>query len=335
MIQVGDQVDRYQVLALVAQGAVSDVYRARDVTTGEAVALKILAGESLGDPSGFERFQREARITSRLDHPSVQRGIDAGRFGRNPYLATEWVDGESMRDLIRGEAPLAEQRALDMMLSLALSVRYSHSRGIVHRDLKPENVLIDKDGRLVILDFGLAFDRGAGAHQDQRITYANLTSVAGTPDYMAPEQVEGKRGDERTDIYALGTILFELLVGRPPFGADDDASPNALVHAAARLRGPAPSVRKYRPEVSPEVAAIVARALARDPDDRYPDVSALIADMEDPTCVDMSALPVASASAMAKVLRSQVVLAIVLSIAVLGGLAVLALLAQAARGGLP
>src|SRR4029077_8237024 len=151
-------------------------------------------------PAQYERFQRELEVVAALKHPAIQRGLGSGQYNRTPYLVTELIEGESLRKLIQREAPLPLEKALTLIHKIAEGLAYCHDHDVIHRDLKPENILITTEGQPVILDFGLALTKTS-----HRVTYANLSNTAGTPDYMAPEQIEGLRGDKRTDIYAVVT----------------------------------------------------------------------------------------------------------------------------------
>jgi len=212
MLQISDQFDHFQIKGHIAQGGMSDIYRAVDLLNGREVALKIPDKSIIGDPAQYERFQRELEVMRTLNHPAIQKGLGSGRFNNTPYLVTELVDGESMRELVKRAAPMAPAEAVALIRKIADGLAHCHENEIIHRDVKPENILIAPDGQPVILDFGLALTKGA-----HRVTYANLSNAAGTPDYMSPEQIEGQRGDRRTDIYSLGVMLFELLTGHPPF----------------------------------------------------------------------------------------------------------------------
>jgi serine/threonine-protein kinase len=195
---------------------------------------------------------------------------------------------------------------------------YCHKNDVVHRDLKPENILVTKDGQPVIMDFGLALTKGA-----HRVTYSNLSATMGTPDYMAPEQIEGQRGDQRTDIYALGTIMYELLSGTLPFTGDSN-----MVIMSQHLNGTAPRLDRVNQAVTSQVAAIVANCIARNPADRYANMDALIQALDHPEDVDVSVLdslknaPPKSSLSLAQM---QVIQGIVIAIAILGGLVLLAL----------
>lgn len=280
MLQISDQFDHFQIRGHIAQGGMSDIYRAYDLLSGKEVALKIPDKTIIGDPAQYERFQRELEVMRTLDHPAIQKGLGSGRYNNTPYLVTELVGGESMRELVRRSTPMDPQAALGLTRKIADGLAHCHDHEIVHRDIKPENILIGEDGQPVILDFGLALTRGA-----HRVTYANLSNAAGTPDYMAPEQIEGHRGDRRTDLYALGVILYELLTGKTPFTGD-----NHLAVMAQHLKGALPRLDRVQPGVSPQVAAIVARCLRRNPDDRYADMHALIHDIDNLDKVDTAVL---------------------------------------------
>lgn len=280
MLQISDQFDHFQIRGHIAQGGMSDIYRAYDLLSGKEVALKIPDKSIIGDPAQYERFQRELEVMRTLDHPAIQKGLGSGRFNNTPYLVTELVGGESMRELVKRSAPLDPAAAVQLTRKIADGLAHCHDHDIIHRDVKPENILIGEDGQPVILDFGLALTKGS-----HRVTYANLSATAGTPDYMAPEQIEGHRGDKRTDLYALGVILFELLTGRPPFSGD-----NPLAVMAQHLQGGIPRLDKLQPGVSPQLAAVAARCLRRNPDDRYPDMHALVHDLDNLESVDTAIL---------------------------------------------
>ncbi len=280
MLQIGDQFDRFQIRSHMAQGGMADIYRAYDLMGGQEVVLKIPNRMMIGDPAQYERFQRELEVTNTLDHPAIQKGLGSGQYNRTPYLITAYVDGQSMRDFVAEQAPLPPERAVALMRRIADGVAYCHEHGVIHRDLKPENILITANDQPVILDFGLALTKSA-----HRVTYANLTPSAGTPDYMSPEQIEGQRGDERTDVYALGTMLYELVTDRTPFSGDTPA-----VVMQQHLQGAIPRLDHDQPGVSAPLAAVVARCLQRNPADRYPTVRALINDLDHLDQVDTSVL---------------------------------------------
>jgi serine/threonine protein kinase len=320
-LQIGDQFDRFQILGHLARGGMSDIYRAYDLVNRRQVALKIPNATMIGDPAQYERFQRELEVMKTLHHPAILRGLGSGQFNSTPFLATEFVAGQSLRQLIDRTAPLPPEQAVALGRKIAEGMAYCHTNGVIHRDLKPENILITPEGQPVIMDFGLALTKAA-----HRVTYANLTSAAGTPDYMAPEQIEGQRGDQRTDVYAVGTILYELLSGRTPFSGD-----NNLAVMAQHMQGNAPRLDQLQPDVSLPLANTVARSLARDPDARFPDMGAFVEALDHPETVDLSVLEESAAPHANAWWRSSALRAMALGFLLLGALVVIAVLLQSLR----
>jgi serine/threonine-protein kinase len=280
MLQIGDQFDRYQITAYMTQGGMSDIYRAFDLVSRREVVIKIPDQSTIGDPAQYERFQRELEVMSSLDHPAILKGLGSGRYNRIPYLASELVEGQSLRKLIEASAPLPVAQAADIVIKIADGMAYCHANNVIHRDLKPENILLTAEGQPVIMDFGLALTKGS-----HRVTYSNLSAIMGTPEYMAPEQIDGQRGDARTDVYALGAILFEMLSGRPPYGGD---TPMAVM--AQHLRGALPRLDRLNPAVSPQLAAVAAKSLQKEAGHRYPDMGAFIEAIKTPELADLSIL---------------------------------------------
>ncbi len=289
MLQISDQFDHYQIREHLAKGGMSDIYRAYDLLSGKEVVLKIPDRMSIGDPAQYERFQRELEVMRTLNHPAIQKGIGSGRFNNTPYLVTELVNGESLREIIRKNSPFTPENAIQLIRKIADGLSHCHENDIIHRDLKPENILVSTDGQPVIIDFGLTLTKGS-----HRVTYANFSGAAGTPDYMAPEQIEGHRGDKRTDIYALGIIFFELLSGRLPFGGD-----NNLAIMAQHLRGAIPRLDKEQKGISPQLASVIARCLQRNPNDRYNDMKEMINELDNLDNVDITILDRATGAASA------------------------------------
>jgi serine/threonine-protein kinase len=280
ILREGDQFDHYKIRSHIAQGGMGDIYRAQDLLSGRDVALKIPNKAMIGDPAQFERFQRELEAMRTLQHPALQHGLESGRYNSTPFLVTELVEGQSLREVIRSSAPFSIERSLALTRKIADAMAYCHEHDIIHRDLKPENILVSQDDQPVILDFGLALTKNA-----RRVTYANFSGTAGTPDYMAPEQVEGQRGDVRTDVYAVGTMLYEMIAGKPPFTGEDQ-----MAIMAMHLHGAVPRLDKAVSGVSPQVATIAAKCMQRNPDDRYPDMRSLIQAIDHPETVDISIL---------------------------------------------
>jgi serine/threonine-protein kinase len=322
MLQIGDQFDRFQIQGHLAQGGMSEIYRAFDLVNRVEVALKLPEASMIGDPAQYERFQREIEVVSTLDHPAVLKGLDAGRFNRIPFLVTAYVEGDTLRKIIEKRAPIPLDETLALTRKVAEGMAYCHDHEVVHRDLKPENILVTAEGQPVIMDFGLALTKGA-----HRVTYSNLSATMGTPDYMAPEQIEGQRGDARTDIYALGTILFEMISGRVPFSGDSQ-----LAVMAQHVQAQAPRLDRLCPGLPPAVAAIAARCLKKDPDQRFSDMRALIAALDQPETVDLSVLDEPHAGpAVAAWWRSSAVRAVGLGLGLLVILVLMAYVLQLMR----
>ncbi len=320
MLQIGDQFEHYQIQAHMAQGGMSDVYRAFDLMNRREVVIKVPDQSMLGDPAQFERFQRELEVMKTLDHPAILKGLGSGKFNRIPYLVTQFVEGQSLRTLIDSSAPISPEHTVALIRKIADGLAYCHQNEVIHRDLKPENILITNENQPVIMDFGLALTKGS-----HRVTYSNLSATMGTPDYMAPEQIDGQRGDQRTDVYALGTIMFEMLAGKTPFTGDTN-----MAVMAQHLHGAIPRLDKEVPAVSPQLAAIVATCLARDPKNRYPDMNALIQALDNPDSVDITILDkIKPASKSAYSLEQlQAIKGILIAVGILGVLIVLALALQ-------
>ena len=320
MLQIGDQFDHFQIQAHLAQGGMSDIYRAFDLVNRRDVAIKIPDQSIIGDPAQFERFQRELEVINTLNHPAILKGLGSGRYNRIPYLVTEFVAGRSLRTIIDEDAPIPHEEATKLIKRIAEGMAYCHTNGVIHRDLKPENILVTNTGQPVIMDFGLALTKGS-----HRVTYSNLSATMGTPDYMAPEQIEGQRGDQRTDVYALGTILFEMLSGRPPFYGD-----STIAIMAQHLQKDAPRLDQIDPEIPPALAAIVARCLARDLTQRFPDMVSFISGLDHPETIDLGILDkMNNAGKSSSLFKSQAFQGIAIALAILAGFTVLALLLQA------
>jgi serine/threonine-protein kinase len=220
-----------------------------------------------------QRFEREEKIGQKLDHPNIVRILKPRERSRM-YLAMEFIEGTSLRALMRGH-PLPRAQALDVARQVGEALVYLESQGVVHRDLKPENLLLTASGQVKILDFGIAL-----AQASRRLTWGALSNALGTPDYMAPEQIRGRRGDARTDIYALGMLLYELLTGKLPYDSPDA---RALLRAKANEEPRPPSW--YVKDFDPGLEAIILKAIERDPRHRYEGAAELLADLRDPAAV--------------------------------------------------
>ena len=263
MLTPGTRLGRWRIVELLGRGASSEIHAAVDDATRECAVLKVPIANIVGDGAAMRRWRRETAIVGRLDHRNVQRTADRGETRDRPYLALERVHGDSLRAVLRRRGTLPVADAVDVACQAASALEHVHAHGVVHRDVKPENLLVEPGGRVVLIDFGLA------THGRGRLHLRATDDRAGTPDYMAPERLTGLAGDARTDVYALGVVLHEMLAGAPPFTA---ATPDAT--AARILRETAPSLDRVA-GVDPRLAHVVARALRKDPDERWPTAAAL------------------------------------------------------------
>ena len=275
--QPGDVVDeRFSVVELIGRGGMGSVFKSVDLESGRTVALKFpfLALES--DPVFYSRFQREIELGRTLDHPGILRMLAVERPSR-PYAAMEYLEGETLWDRLQRTRPLPIDEALRLAVLICDALEYLRERNVVHRDLKPTNIMLCRDNSIRVMDFGLA-SGGAG----RRLTFM-ATSGMGTVDYMAPEQLKGRAGDHRMDVYSLGAILYEMTTGRVPY--DDQPDPYSMMNA--RLLGDPAAPRAHHPELPLEVEEIVLHALARDPADRYQTAARMRADLIDPCHVPL------------------------------------------------
>jgi len=256
-IEPGSQIDFYRIEALVARSGMASIFRATDTRDNRQVALKIPHPDMESDPILFDRFQREAGIGEKLNHPKVMR-VFGGEKRSRIYMVMEWCEGRLLRQIL-DEGRMPHDRAIRIAIGVLDALEYIHANGVVHRDLKPENIMVDADGNIKLIDFGIASDTAA-----RRLTYANFTATLGTPDYISPEQVKGKRGDGRSDIFAMGVILYEMLSGKVPFSGP---SPLAAMNDRLLNHPLPPSVAD--PSISPQLQEVLYRALERDPKNRY------------------------------------------------------------------
>ena len=267
-LQTGDQLDHYRIEALIARSGMASIFRATDIRTGTPVAIKIPHPEMESDPVLFDRFHREADIGQKMDHPGVMKVYPNGDRTR-VYLVMEWAEGKLLRQILNEEKKLPQERAVKITIGICHALEYIHSHGVVHRDLKPENIMVDNADNVKLIDFGIASQSGS-----RRLTFAKLSQVMGTPDYIAPEQVKGKRGDARSDIYALGAMLYEMVTGRVPF-----TGPNAFAIMNDRLLNNPVPPRELDPGISPQLQEVIYRALERDPGNRYPNAHEFARDL--------------------------------------------------------
>ena len=265
--------NRYELGDVLGYGGMSEVHKGRDVRLGRDVAVKVLRADLARDPQFQERFRREAQNAAALNHPAIVAVYDTGEtrteHGPLPYIVMEYVDGRTLRDIVKTEGPLPGQRAMEIMADVCAALDFSHRHGIVHRDVKPANVMITKTGAVKVMDFGIA-----RAVADGQAAVTQTAAVIGTAQYLSPEQARGEAVDARSDVYAAGCVLFELLTGEPPFTGD---SPVAVAYQHVREDPKPPSA--LNPRVSPALDAIVLKAMSKGAPNRYQSAAEMRTDL--------------------------------------------------------
>ena len=259
MAEIGSVLgDRYRLIELLGQGGMATIYRARDSQLQRDVAVKLLRPEYGRDPDFLARFRQEARAAGSLNHPSIVSVFDFGQDAEGPFIVMELIDGEDVAALVRRTGGLAPQQAARLVSEVAHALEVAHRHGIVHRDIKPGNIMVARDGRVKVTDFGIA-----RAVAEAQMTLPGTT--IGSVHYFSPEQARGEATTAASDVYSLGIVLYELLTGQRPFEGDSPASV-----AVARLTGPVPSPSAVRGGIPPAIEQVLARATALDPGARYP-----------------------------------------------------------------
>ncbi|MBX5443950.1 protein kinase [Sphaerobacter sp.] len=254
---------RYRLDERIGEGGMAVVYRGYDLVLNRVVAVKVLRDQYISDSNFLRRFEREAQSAARLSHPHIANVYDVGQDGHTRYIVMEYVDGPNLKELIRRQGPFSVDGAAFIIRQVAEALDYAHAHGLVHRDIKPQNILVDQDGHVKVVDFGIA----------KGLSDANLTEDGtgmGTVHYVSPEQARGAQATPASDVYATGVVLYEMLTKRLPFEADTPVGV-AMQHVSASP----PPPRQFNPAIPPEVEAIVLRALAKNPADRYPSAGAL------------------------------------------------------------
>jgi eukaryotic-like serine/threonine-protein kinase len=276
-VNVGEKLDQYELTELIARSGMASIFKGRDLLSEATVAIKVPYLQFESDVVFYGRFQREEEIGRRLEHPNIIRVLTPKRKSRM-YIAMEYIEGVSLRALMRDKHPLDTGKALDIARQICGALVYMHGQRVVHRDLKPENILLTECGQVKIMDFGIALDESA-----RRLTWSGLSSTIGTPDYMAPEQISGRRGDVRTDIYALGTIIYEMLTANLPFAGENVYG---VMHAKAGEDPRPPTM--YQPQLDPHLEEIILRAIERQPRDRYTSAAEMLQYLQDPATAPVS-----------------------------------------------
>jgi serine/threonine-protein kinase len=265
--------NRYELGETLGYGGMSEVHKGRDVRLGRDVAVKVLRADLARDPQFQERFRREAQNAAALNHPAIVAVYDTGEtkteYGPLPYIVMEYVDGRTLRDIVKTQGPLTGKRAMEVMADVCAALDFSHRHGIIHRDVKPANIMITKTGAVKVMDFGIA-----RAIHDGQAAVTQTAAVIGTAQYLSPEQARGEAVDARSDVYAAGCVLFELMTGQPPFTGD---SPVAVAYQHVREEPPSPS--SVNPQVTPALDSIVLKAMAKGPANRYQSAAEMRADL--------------------------------------------------------
>ena len=280
MYKKGEFIYGYEIIELLGSGGLSQNYKARGSDCA-LVTLKFPSPALVGNPVTYERFLRELKIGQQVIHPSIQHALSIIDNREGPCMVLEYIEGKTLRSLLEERAPLTLEKSLDITGQLAVALIYLHKHGFYHRDLKPENVLIDPFGRIHIIDFGLALLQGA-----RRVTWQNFSDVLGTPCYMSPEQIQGKRGSAQTDLYALGIMFYEMLTGTVPFHGDD-----TMFVMDQQLTAAPPLIRKTKPSIPVNIEAIIMKCLRKNPKERYESVEQFQADLEKYENLNISQFP--------------------------------------------
>jgi eukaryotic-like serine/threonine-protein kinase len=275
-LQPGEKFEQFRIDALVIRTSITTIYRATDLATGQRVAIKIPHPELECDPSFYSRFQREIAIGKKLRHPNIVQTIDSSGMDQL-CIVMEWLDGKFLREIIAKEGKLSVERATRLATGVCEALEYIHSYGVVHRDLKPENIMVGEGDKITLIDFGISASEGM-----RRLTFSKLSNAMGTPDYISPEQIKRKKNDGRSDVYALGVILFEMLTGQTPFNG-----PNPFAVMNDRLVNDPPPARELNPEISAQMQEILYRAMERDPEERFASARALAEALAHPECVEV------------------------------------------------
>ncbi len=310
----GAHIDHYKIIRMLGQGGMNRVYLVQDVLNQQEVVLKFPNHDLIGNIAVFERYKREAEIGNRLHHPHVQRLLNHDEKHSEEYLVVEYINGQTLRAVIEELAPnpLPVAEAIRITLQICEALVYCHEQGIFHRDIKPENIMLQEDGNIKIIDFGIALLEGA-----RRVTWRGLSGTMGTPDYMSPEQLKGERGAASSDLYAVGVMLYEMLCGHTPFEGE-----NIFAIMNQHVSQDPPSLLLANPQLSSALATVVMRAIRRDKDKRYQSMSDFLHDLRNleevkPVHYEPEA-PRLNQSGRTAIMATLIIIVILLLIIVLG-----------------
>lgn len=268
----GTQIDHYKIVRKLGHGGMNHVYLASDTDNQQVIVLKFPNDELIDDLTAYERYKREAHIGNRLYHPNVQKVLNTDEKRTGDYLVIEYIEGRALRSVIKDctPDPLPPTEALNIIRQICDALVYCHEKGVLHRDIKPENIMVQDDGSIKIIDFGIALLEGA-----RRVTWSGLPDILGTPDYISPEQLKGECDNVSSDIYAVGVMLYEMLCGHTPFTGE-----NIFAIMNQKLTQDPPSILDANSRLSPELATIVMHAIQRHQDKRYKTMKELLHDLE-------------------------------------------------------
>ena len=303
--------NRFKIISSLGQGGFAKTFLAEDIKTNSMVVLKFPDIAQLGDPAVYERFRREIAIGELLNHPDLPRALTYSE-GNPPFLVLNYVEGESIASVMNNGRKFTVEEVIELSSNLLDVLQYCHEKGICHRDIKPENLLLGTDGRIKIIDFGIAGLEGA-----PRVTYRGFSGLMGTPEYMSPEQIKGERGGPRSDIYAIGCLMYYLLAGTPPYTGDNPLTV-MYQHMTANMK----PLTEIRNDVTKNLFAVIKKSLRRRKEERYASAKDMAYDLRNLQVVDVSILskqdpPLASAATTKKSSWILIICSIVLVLAVL------------------
>lgn len=319
----GAQIDHYEIIRMLGHGGMNRVYLAQDLHSQQKVVLKFPNDDLIGNVAVFERYKREAEVGNRLHHPHVQALLNTGEERCEQYLVMEYINGRTLREVLEerfaASGPLPPAEAIQITLQICDALAYCHEHGVFHRDIKPENIMLQQDGSVKIIDFGVALLEGA-----RRVTWRGFSGTVGTPDYMSPEQLRGERGTASSDIYAVGAMLYEMLCGHPPFEGE-----NVFAVMNQHVSQDPPSILHSNPNVSPRLATVVMRAIRRDPDKRYKSMHDMLHDLRN--LEEVTPIPYQPDKPGINRVRQQIIFAALIIIAICLVIIALGFLAQFAH----